>query len=383
MPTIPSTDDAESGRTVLGTATVVHGGSMHGMVCDGAVEGVAEAVNGSQVGSCGSVLFRQIQNSGGNAKFEIQVANSSEPINTIAMTLTLSSVPTADPIVPGGTVLATDSLTSFIVILPTVLAPQGGPPQTRELFVEYDPYYGTACVVDSKCEYCRFSAECANFDYATPALQDTFFEPDFTDYFHESTVVYTCGTALGFDMGGGVVNETYELACGWDGEWSRPPVLPNCTWTHCLQPPEPDNIELLEEWNGDPVEFNYTIPYKCERGQRFLSDITIPSADAVCREGNVWEKPDWGVCVESEENEGFFLDIWELSKQFVVCFSQDVLLPSRPSPGRARPGPASAHAQGPRHPAQLRTHVRVRLRPRGKLHPAGGAERPGGDGRQL
>ncbi len=62
------------------------------------------------------------------------------------------------------------SSSAFIVELKGVNVPAGGPAEFRELYVDYDPYYGTICVVDVECDYCTVSGECATYDYKTPAL---------------------------------------------------------------------------------------------------------------------------------------------------------------------------------------------------------------------
>ncbi len=201
-----------------------------------------------------------------------------------------------------GSVVPTLSETAFVIKLQSLNVLAGGPAVTRTLYVDYDPYYGTICIVDTDCDFCTISAECADFDYSTEALLNTFWDFSTPEYYHEAIVSYTCGTAMGFKLSNGTVIDEYKLTCGWNNEWDVSTTLPTCVWTHCLQPPVPENIELLEDWNGQPIEFNYTIPYKCVRGQRFLRDVNIESADAICRAGNIWEKPYWGVCVESERH---------------------------------------------------------------------------------
>jgi len=69
----------------------------------------------------------------------------------------------------------------------------------------------------------------------------------------------------------------------------------------CLSPPEPDEKHQLSKsaWNGEPVEFNDDIIYKCDRGQKFNSSVEEDSLKTTCLPGNYWTEPAWEDCVES------------------------------------------------------------------------------------
>lgn len=152
-------------------------------------------------------------------------------------------------------------------------------------------------------------------------IQDTFFDLAQTSYSHEATVVYECGRGMGFRIGSGV-EDNYTLTCEWGGAWSVNTTLPECECggkfnvkcgeketfifnnlgTACLEVPTPDTNGQLEtkDYDDEPVAFNESIAYTCLRGQRFNSSVDLPSVDATCRPGNIWEKPDWDTCVESK-----------------------------------------------------------------------------------
>ncbi len=68
--------------------------------------------------------------------------------------------------------------------------------------------------------------------------------------------------------------------------------------------PSPDaDSRLYPDWNGNPVEFNTNISYKCERGRKFNDDFDQTVVNATCLPENKWTKPldgEWPKCNESK-----------------------------------------------------------------------------------
>ena len=66
------------------------------------------------------------------------------------------------------------------------------------------------------------------------------------------------------------------MTCEWSGNWTAPDTLMPCVWTHCIDPPtaDPVNVTQLEPvWDGNLVNFSQVIDYKCMRGMKFSGDI--------------------------------------------------------------------------------------------------------------
>ena len=81
-----------------------------------------------------------------------------------------------------------------------------------------------------------------------------------------------------------------------------------CVWTHCIDPPtaDPVNVTQLEPvWDGEPVNFDSVIDYKCRRGMKFFDNFHLTEQKANCKPENVWETPvtaggAWKQCVETK-----------------------------------------------------------------------------------
>ena len=73
--------------------------------------------------------------------------------------------------------------------------------------------------------------------------------------------------------------------------------------THCLEaqlPPKETGLEILG-WDGEVVDFNSKVTYKCQSGKKFTDDFDQASVQAECLPDNMWSLPaDWGECVESK-----------------------------------------------------------------------------------
>ena len=59
------------------------------------------------------------------------------------------------------------------------------------------------------------------------------------------------------------------LTCEWDGQWTATDTLMSCVWTHCIDPPtaDPVNVTQLEPvWDGNLVDFDQAwLPDGCIR----------------------------------------------------------------------------------------------------------------------
>ncbi len=78
----------------------------------------------------------------------------------------------------------------------------------------------------------------------------------------------------------------------------------NLPGTHCLKAPYSDDAAgLYADWDGDPVEFDSNVPYRCERGAKFNISFEKTEENATCLEGNNWVHPandSWPICVSSK-----------------------------------------------------------------------------------
>ena len=72
--------------------------------------------------------------------------------------------------------------------------------------------------------------------------------------------------------------------------------------THCLeaQPAPNDTGLVVSGWDGEVIDFNSHITYKCFRGMKFKDDFDQEMVQAVCLPENKWSFPDWGQCIESK-----------------------------------------------------------------------------------
>ena len=98
------------------------------------------------------------------------------------------------------------------------------------------------------------------------------------------------------------------MTCGWDGNWAATDTLMPCVYTHCIDPPtaDPVNVTQLEPvWDGNLVDFGQIMEYKCMRGMKFSDDINLVKQEATCNPGNNWVTPvtsggSWKQCVETK-----------------------------------------------------------------------------------
>ena len=182
-----------------------------------------------------------------------------------------------------------------------------------EFIVNFDPNYSTACIESIWCSsedrndsplrssLSLYESDTSFFDKHLKDLsEDTFFEPNKT-WTYNTSLEYRCPIAMAFEDGS--LSQTFE--CQWDGNWTNfGQGLKACKWTHCIDPPtaDPENVTQLEAiWNGNLVDFDTDVLYKCKRGMKFKSNFTAQSQSAACKVDNTWVAPTtWNECVETK-----------------------------------------------------------------------------------
>ena len=70
---------------------------------------------------------------------------------------------------------------------------------------------------------------------------------------------------------------------------------------HCLEPVVPLPEFGLEHfgWDGNPIEVNQSIAFRCRNGMKVEDDIGLEFQYATCQPENKFDEPEWKKCVES------------------------------------------------------------------------------------
>eukprot|EP00094_Tigriopus_californicus_P011789 TCALIF_11387-PA protein Name:"Similar to Svep1 Sushi, von Willebrand factor type A, EGF and pentraxin domain-containing protein 1 (Rattus norvegicus)" AED:0.18 eAED:0.20 QI:5/0.76/0.61/0.96/0.43/0.51/31/0/2019 len=133
---------------------------------------------------------------------------------------------------------------------------------------------------------CVTTVFCSNPPSAIPPVGTVEVVPEGADYRYGTTVIYSCGTARHFygkgskpqedtleyftysskpDFGTDKVYDFQEISCHWDKRWVPEPIFDDCIWTACMNPPTPPHFTYLKStWDGEPIAFGKTAPYKCD-----------------------------------------------------------------------------------------------------------------------
>ncbi len=113
--------------------------------------------------------------------------------------------------------------------------------------------------------------------------------------------------------------------------------------THCVDPPIPDNSTFLEsDWDGNPVDFDTSVEYKCTRGMKFETNFSVTALQTECKKDNVWIEPTWMNCTESN-----FIKISVTMKEVQYIMHNAYLAkycPEPPNPGFH--GNVTVHSDG-------------------------------------
>ena len=76
----------------------------------------------------------------------------------------------------------------------------------------------------------------------------------------------------------------------------------HCLGTHCLEayPPPTETGLVVSGWDGNIIEVDSKIDYKCFRGSKFTHDFSQEKVQSTCLPENLFELPDWGQCIDSK-----------------------------------------------------------------------------------
>ena len=144
------------------------------------------------------------------------------------------------------------------------------------------------------------------------------------------------------------------ITCQWDKTWTPSNTLEACAWLRCLRPPTPpDEANLvLHEWDGEPVEFEDEVEFRCKPEHYFRQNRSQISLFLKCNEDGSFLLPKdihgnsyWPECVESNVQHLNFLYLIRFLQARILCLA--VVCPQPPQPLRETasrtffPAPAS------------------------------------------
>ncbi len=112
---------------------------------------------------------------------------------------------------------------------------------------------------------------------------------------YPTLVEYRCHAGRSLVDADGFYHERQTIQCQWDKTWTEVVILP-CAWTHCIDPPERDNME--HDYVGEPYDFHSAATYRCRQGFYFEHDRGQQTFAAECLTDGSFAEPDpWPVCV--------------------------------------------------------------------------------------